>query len=108
MIDLGNFGLGSAAIVAAILILLLTPLFGEIYGRFFEEAATVIAKPLRTVAEIIEGIKDWALRVVGLRFSRQDPVPEPAQPVAAQPVARVWQDTADTDTPLLPPATAHL
>lgn len=82
MLDLGNFGWGSAAIVATIILLLLTPLFGEILGRFFEEATTFIARPLRAFAEIIESVKDWTLRVVGLRFSRQEAAPQSAQPTA--------------------------
>jgi hypothetical protein len=94
MIDLGNVGLGTVLLIAAIVILLLTPLFGEIFGRFFEEAATFIAKPLRSFAEIIESIKDWVLAMVTGRFKRQAAL---AQPAPAQP-------TPTTTTTLAPAA----
>ncbi len=104
MIDLGNFGLGTLAILAAIVIVLLTPLFGKIFGTFFEEATTFIAKPLRTFAEIIEGIKDWALHVVGLRFSRQETLQQPVQPA---PVAPVQQEAVATNSEPLPATTVN-
>ncbi|WIG60276.1 MAG: hypothetical protein OJF49_003024 [Ktedonobacterales bacterium] len=97
MIRLPHVDPFTAIVIGALIILLLTPLFGDTLGRAFETFFVFIGEIFRSLAQGFEAINAWTWGQGTKRMQRHADSPAPTPAPAVQPATQPTQDADPAD-----------